>query len=172
MQYYYLEKVCLIYQKGECDTMSYKFDKLFMSVARLHGEMSYCTRRKVGAVLVRNKRIVACGWNGTVSGAKNQCEDFVRDVNGNVIEEGIRGRYVTNEYVVHAEQNVISFCAKYGIATEGLTLYITCSPCKLCAKLLVQAGITDVVYTDEYSDTDSLTFLTLHGISVRRYSET
>lgn len=134
-----------------------KYDKVMLETAILFGNLSYCEKKKVGAVIAKDGRILATGYNGTVSGFDNQCE----------IE--IDGVLKTSPFTVHAEQNVISYCAKNGIATDGATMYITLSPCSLCAKLIAQSGIKRVVYLDNYKDTSGIDFLQQCGIQVCQY---
>lgn len=117
-------------------------------------EQSYCKRLKVGAVLAREGRILATGYNGTISGTPNTCE----------CEDG-----TTSDFTLHAEQNLITFCAKQGIPTNGTTIYITHSPCKQCAKLIAQSGITEVVYSQTYKDTAGIDFLQACNILVRQF---
>lgn len=124
-----------------------KYDEAMLATAKLFGNLSYCIKAKVGAIIARDGRVLATGYNGTVSGHDNCCE----------IE--INGVLKTSPFTVHAEQNVISYCAKNGISTYGATMYITLSPCQLCAKLIVQAGIKRVVFLDLYKDTSGLEFL-------------
>lgn len=135
-----------------------KYDETMLATAKLFGELSYCTKAKVGAVIAKDGRILATGYNGTVSGHDNYCE----------IE--IDGVLKTSPFTVHAEQNVISYCAKNGIATDGATMYITLSPCQLCAKLIVQAGIKRVVFLDLYKDTSGLKFLKDCNIEILKWS--
>ena len=135
-----------------------KYDTTMLATAKLFGELSYCVKAKVGAVIARDGRILATGYNGTVSGHDNCCE----------IE--IDGVLKTSPFTVHAEQNVISYCAKNGIATNGATMYITLSPCQLCAKLIVQAGIKRVVFLDLYKDTSGLKFLKDCNIEILKWS--
>jgi dCMP deaminase len=130
-----------------------KYDNAMMATAHIFAKQSYANRRKVGAVLVKDGRILATGYNGTISGFSNQCEDE----NGKTIE-----------FVLHAEQNVLTYCAKKGIPTEGATMYITLSPCKNCAKLIAQSGISEVVYDDQYKNTESLEFLNTCGVVIRQ----
>ena len=134
-----------------------KYDETMLATAKLFGELSYCVKAKVGAIIARDGRILATGYNGTVSGHDNCCE----------IE--IDGVLKTSPFTVHAEQNVISYCAKNGIATDGATMYITLSPCSLCAKLIVQSGIKRVVYLDNYKDTSGIDFLEQCGVQVCQY---
>lgn len=135
-----------------------KYDETMLATAKLFGELSYCTKAKVGAVIAKDGRILATGYNGTVSGHDNCCE----------IE--IDGVLKTSPFTVHAEQNVISYCAKNGIPTDGATMYITLSPCQLCAKLIVQAGIKRVVFLDLYKDTSGLKFLKDCNIEILKWS--
>ena len=135
-----------------------KYDETMLATAKLFGELSYCTKAKVGAVIAKDGRILATGYNGTVSGHDNCCE----------IE--IDGVLKTSPFTVHAEQNVISYCAKNGISTDGATMYITLSPCQLCAKLIVQAGIKRVVFLDLYKDTSGLKFLKDCNIEILKWS--
>lgn len=135
-----------------------KYDKLMMKVACITARESYCTKAKVGAVLAREGRIVANGYNGTVSGVDNICE-YKEHTN-----EGFKLK--TSSFVIHAEQNLLAFCAKEGIATKGLTMYTTLSPCTNCAKYIVQAGIVRVVYLNRYKDDSGIDFLRKCGVEV------
>ena len=123
---------------------SSKYDNVMMATALLWAKQSKCNRLKVGAVLAKEGRILCIGYNGTVSGACNECED----VNNK-----------TKEEVLHAEQNLISFAAKYGISCQGCTVYVTHSPCISCAKLLKQSGIARLVYKEDYRSTKGREFL-------------
>lgn len=130
-----------------------KYDTAMMTTAYTFAEQSYCKRRKIGAVLARDGRILATGYNGTISGTSNICE----------CEDG-----TTSDFTLHAEQNLITFCAKHGIPTNGTTIYITHSPCKQCSKLIAQSGIKEVVYAQPYKDPDGIAFLESCGIPVRK----
>ena len=123
---------------------------VLMKAAHLWAKESYCKRNKVGAVLARNGRILATGYNGSLSGMPNVCE------------EGDS----TAPHIVHAEQNVISFSAKSGIPTQGCDLYVTVSPCIMCAKLIVQSGIKRVIYDHRYRDDSGIKLLALCGVDV------
>ena len=127
------------------------FDKRYLRMARIWAENSYCQRRKVGALIVKDTAIISDGYNGTPSGFPNICED----PNGNTIP-----------YVLHAEANAISKLARSNNNSEGATLYITASPCLECAKLIIQAGIKRVVYGEPYRIADGLHLLQQAGISV------
>ena len=133
-----------------------RYDETMLATAKLFGELSYCEKKKVGAVIAKEGRILATGYNGTVSGFDNQCEtyDFLED------------KLVTSPYVIHAEQNALMFCAKNGIPTNNTTMYITLSPCATCAKLLVQAGIKKVVFLEYYKDLVGLEFLREAGVDL------
>lgn len=128
-----------------------KFDARYMAMAKVWAENSYCKRRKVGALLVKDRMIISDGYNGTPSGFENVCED----------ENG-----VTKPYVLHAEANAITKVAKSGNNSKGATLYVTASPCVECAKLIIQSGITRVVYSDEYRLADGADLLRRAGIEV------
>ena len=130
-----------------------KFDDKYLQMAAVWAKNSYCKRRQVGALLVKDKMIISDGYNGTPSGFENVCED----------ENG-----VTKPYVLHAEANANSKVAKSGNSSAGATLYITASPCIECAKLIIQAGITRVVYKDEYRLLDGVELLRRAGIEVEK----
>ena len=130
-----------------------KFDRSYLRMAQIWAENSYCKRRKVGALLVKNNMIISDGYNGTPSGFENICED----------ENG-----VTKPYVLHAEANAITKVAKSGNSSLGATLYVTASPCIECSKLIIQAGIKRVVYKDEYRLTDGVDLLRKAGITVEK----
>ena len=133
-----------------------KFDGSYLRMAEIWAQNSYCKRRKVGALLVKDKMIISDGYNGTPSGFENVCED----------ENG-----VTKPYVLHAEANAITKVAKSGNSSAGATLYVTASPCIECSKLIIQSGITRVVYRDEYRLTDGVDLLRRAGIEVEQLSE-
>ena len=133
--------------------MSSKYDTSMIITAFTFAEQSYCKRLKVGAVLAREGRILATGYNGTITGTSNTCE----------CEDG-----TTSDFTLHAEQNLITFCAKHGIPTNGTTIYITHSPCKQCSKLIAQSGITEVVYSTPYRDSEGLDFLSACNILTRK----
>lgn len=128
-----------------------QFDKSYLKVAGIWAENSYCNRRKVGALIVKDRMIISDGYNGTPSGFPNICED----------ENG-----VTYPYVLHAEANAITKVAKSNNSSVGATLYVTAAPCMECAKLIIQAGIIRVVYRDAYHLTDGLELLKRVGIEV------
>ena len=129
-----------------------KFDSRYIEMAEIWAKNSYCKRRQVGALLVKDNMIISDGYNGTPSGFENVCEE-----NG-----------VTKPYVLHAEANAISKVAKSGNNAEGSTLYVTASPCMECAKLIIQSGIRRVVYRDEYRLTDGIDLLRRAGIEVEK----
>ena len=126
-----------------------KFDERYLEMAQVWAKNSYCKRRQVVALIVKDRMIISDGYNGTPSGFENVCED----------ENGI-----TKPYVLHAEANAISKVAKSGNSSEGATLYVTASPCMECAKLIIQAGIKRVVYMDEYRLLDGIELLRRDGI--------
>jgi dCMP deaminase len=127
------------------------FDRRYLRMARIWAENSYCIRRKVGALLVKDRMIISDGFNGTPKGFENICED----------EEGH-----SKPYVLHAEANAITKVARSGNNSEGATLYITASPCLECAKLIIQAGIIKVVYGENYRLNDGIDLLKRAGIEV------
>ncbi|HON52359.1 MAG TPA: dCMP deaminase family protein [Bacteroidales bacterium] len=128
-------------------------DSRYLRMAHIWAENSYCNRRKVGAILVKDKMIISDGYNGTPSGFENICED----------EEG-----KTKPYVLHAEANAITKVAKSTNNSAGATMYVTTSPCIECAKLIIQSGIKRVVYTDDYRSNDGIELLQKAGIEVCR----
>jgi len=130
-----------------------KFDDRYLEMASVWAKNSYCRRRQVGALLVKDRMIISDGYNGTPSGFENVCED----------ENG-----VTKPYVLHAEANAISKVAKSGNNSQGATLYVTASPCIECAKLIIQSGISRVVYRDEYRLTDGVDLLRRAGVEVEK----
>ncbi len=130
-----------------------KFDNSYIQMAAVWAKNSYCKRRQVGALLVKDRMIISDGYNGTPSGFENICED----------ENG-----VTKPYVLHAEANAITKVAKSGNNSKGATLYVTASPCMECAKLIIQSGISRVVYSDEYRLTDGVDLLRKAGIEVEK----
>ena len=133
-----------------------KFDKAYLEMAAVWARNSYCKRRQVGALIVKDRVRISDGYNGTPSGFENVCED----------ENG-----VTKPYVLHAEANAITKVAKSGNSSEGATLYVTASPCVECAKLIIQAGIRRVVYKDSYRLNDGIELLQRAGIEVEQVDE-
>ena len=126
-------------------------DYRYLRMARVWAENSYCKRRRVGALVVKEKMIISDGYNGTPSGVENMCED----------ENGI-----TKPYVLHAEANAITKLARSGNNSDGSTLYVTASPCIECAKLIIQAGIKRVVYGEKYRLTEGIDLLRRANIEV------
>ncbi len=128
-----------------------KFDKSYLEMAFVWAKNSYCKRRQVGALIVKDRMIISDGYNGTPAGFENVCED----------EDN-----VTKSYVLHAEANAITKVAKSNNSSEGATLYVTDSPCIECSKLIIQAGISRVVYARQYRITDGLDLLKRAGIEL------
>ncbi len=126
-------------------------DQRYLKMAYIWAENSYCTRRQVGALLVKNKMIISDGYNWTPSGFENCCEDE---------------NNITKPYVLHAEANAITKVARSNNSSEGATLYVTSSPCIECAKLIVQAGISRVVYSEKYRIEDGINLLKRANIEV------
>lgn len=128
-----------------------KYDKAYLRIAKEWSLLSYCKRKQVGAIIVKDRMIISDGYNGTPSGFENCCED----------EEGL-----TRWDVLHAEANAILKVARSTQSCEGATLYITLSPCKECSKLIHQSGIKRVVYHQYYKDTEGVEFLQKAGVEV------
>lgn len=135
-------------------TLSSRFDRILLETAILWSEASRCERLKVGSVVARDTRIISTGFNGTLPGEDNRCEDLSG---------------VTKETVVHAEQNALMFCAKHGLITQGCSLYSTIAPCPSCAKLIVSAGLTKVVYIEPYRNVLGLELLDNFGIHIEQF---
>lgn len=134
-----------------------KYDKAYLRIAKEWSRLSYCKRKQVGAIIVKDRMIISDGYNGTPSGFENSCED----ANG-----------LTLWYVLHAEANAILKVAGSTQSCEKATLYITLSPCKECSKLIHQSGIKRVVYQDGYKDDAGIKFLIDAGVEVVHISET
>lgn len=128
-----------------------KYDRAYLKMALEWGALSHCERKKVGAIIVKDRMIISDGFNGTPTGFDNNCEDE-------------NGR--TKWYVLHAEANAILKVANSTNSCEGATLYLTLSPCKDCAKLIYQSGIARVVYIDAYKDDSGLRFLRKSGVKL------
>jgi dCMP deaminase len=128
-------------------------DQRYLKMADVWAQNSYCKRRQVGALLVKEKMIISDGYNGTPSGFENVCEDE---------------NNVTKPYVLHAEANAITKVAKSGNSSDQATLYVTSSPCMECSKLIIQAGIKRVVFTESYRLEDGINLLKRAGIEVRQ----
>ena len=128
-----------------------QFDKHYLEMAAIWSKNSYCKRRRVGALIVKDKMIISDGYNGTPSGFDNNCEDEANK---------------TYPFVLHAEANAITKVAKSNNSSQAATLYVTTSPCMECSKLIIQAGISRVVYSDQYHCTDGLDLLRKAGVDV------
>lgn len=127
-----------------------KLDLRYLRMARIWAENSYCKRRQVGALVVKDKMIISDGYNGTPSGFENICEE----------------NDITKPYVLHAEANAITKLARSSNNSDGSTLYVTASPCIECAKLIIQAGIKRVVYAEKYRLNDGIQLMERAGIKV------
>jgi dCMP deaminase len=134
-----------------CEEKQLLLDKRYIRMAQIWAENSYCNRRKVGALIVKNKMIISDGYNGTPAGFENICED----------ENGL-----TKPYVLHAEANAITKIACSNNSSKGATMYVTTSPCIECAKLILQAGIKRVIYSEKYRLEDGLDLLRRANIEV------
>jgi dCMP deaminase len=133
----------------QLENKTLRYDKAYLRMAKTWSELSHCERKKVGALIVKNGRIISDGYNGTPAGFDNCCEN----------EDG-----ETNWFVLHAEANAILKVARSTNDCSDSTLYLTLSPCKDCAKLVLQSGITRVVFIDKYKDTTGIDFLTSAGV--------
>lgn len=138
------------------DVKQKKYDKAYLRLAIEWGKLSYCKRKQVGAIIVRNRMIISDGYNGSPSGFENCCEDE---------------NNLTHWYVLHAEANAILKVARSTQTCENATLYITLSPCKECSKLIHQSGIKRVVYLEEYKDNSGIDFLIKAGVQVHHLNE-
>ena len=134
----------------------YRLDQRYLAMARIWSHNSYCKRRQVGALIVKNKMIISDGYNGTPSGFENNCEDE---------------NYKTKPYVLHAEANAITKVAHSNNSSEGATLYVTSSPCIECSKLIIQAGIKRVVFSEEYHSDEGTKLLKRANIEVAHIKE-
>ena len=132
-----------------------KYDVAYLKMAETWGKLSYCKRRQVGAIIVKNRMIISDGYNGTPTGFENVCED----------EENY-----TKWYVLHAEANAILKVASSTQSCDGATLYVTLSPCRECSKLIHQSGISRVVYSEAYKDLSGVEFLKKAGVIVNQIS--
>lgn len=130
-----------------------KYDKAYLQMAQIWGQLSYCERKKVGALIVKDRMIISDGYNGTPSGFENVCEDEA---------------HYTKWYVLHAEANAILKVASSTQSCKGASLYITLSPCQECSKLIHQSGIVRVVYSKAYKDTSGLDFLEKAGVELKQ----
>ena len=133
-----------------------RYDQAYLRMALEWAKLSHCTRKQVGAIIVKNGTIIADGYNGTPSGFENSCET----------DEGS-----TKWYVLHAEANAILKVARSNNSSEGSTLYVTLSPCKDCSKLIIQAGIKRVVFHNKYKDCSGLDFLEKAGVELCHLEE-
>ncbi len=131
-------------EEATSGSKQFLLDQRYLKMASVWAQNSYCKRRKVGALLVKDKMIISDGYNGTPSGFENVCEDENNQ---------------TKPYVLHAEANAITKVAKSGNSSAGATLYVTSSPCLECAKLIIQAGIKRVVFTENYRIEDGINLL-------------
>lgn len=138
------------------DKKQLRYDKAYLRMAHEWGKLSHCKRKQVGAIIVKDRMIISDGYNGTPTGFENYCED----------DEGY-----TKWYVLHAEANAILKVAASTQSCKGATLYITLSPCRECSKLIHQAGIVRVVYSQAYKDCSGIDFLTKAGIVVEFINE-
>ncbi len=142
--------------KAKKETKQFLLDQRYLAMARIWSQNSYCNRRQVGAIIVKNKMVISDGYNGTPSGFENECEDCTNK---------------TKPYVLHAEANAITKVARSNNSSDGSTLYVTASPCIECSKLIIQAGIKRIVYAEKYHNTDGLDLLERADIEVVHISD-
>jgi dCMP deaminase len=135
------------------DSKQLRYDKVYLKMALTWSELSHCSRKKVGAIIVKDDAIISDGYNGTPSGFDNCCENDLGE---------------THWYVLHAEANAILKVAKSTNNCAGATLYLTHSPCKDCSKLILQSGIKRLVFQDKYRDTAGIDFLNAAGLNVEQ----
>lgn len=133
-------------------TKQERYDLAYINMATEWSKLSHCSRKQVGALIVKDGMIISDGYNGTPTGFENSCE-----LDG-----------LTKWYVIHGEANAILKCARHGQSCDGATLYQTHSPCKDCSKLILQSGIKRLVYREDYKDTDGLEFLKQAGIEIKK----
>lgn len=138
---------------SEIQKKQHNLDLRYLQMARIWADNSYCDRRQVGALIVKDRMIISDGYNGTPSGFENNCEDENNK---------------TKPYVLHAEANAITKVAKSNNSSESATLYVTSSPCMECSKLIIQAGIKRVVFSDAYRLQDGLDLLRRANIEIKQ----
>lgn len=179
-----MDQVDLVQQVYNMNKQS-RLDKVFINIAKEVSSLSYCTRSKVGAVLVKDGNIISFGYNGTPAGIGNDCEsrkylddsaaymdpEWIETMWPLKDEDGHRYNLITKSIVIHAESNAILKAAKSGHAVEGSTLYLTLSPCLDCCKLVLQSGINRVVYLKPYRNLEGVEFLN-QFIKVEQYVPT
>lgn len=139
--------------------MTFKFIRYFMDVAKLTSNLSHAKRLKVGAIIVKDNRIISIGYNGTPAGWDNNCEHEVN------------GKLTTKDEVIHAEENAILKLARDGESGKCTTMYITHAPCINCARLIYNAGVSSIYYENSYRDTSGIDFLQKCGISVQKLGD-
>jgi dCMP deaminase len=142
--------------------MKEKYIGTYMKVARLFAEHSSAKRKKVGAVIVKDDRIISIGYNGMPAGWNNDCEDLVvyrKEIEPSVFNNELTHEWKTKPEVLHAESNAIAKLAKSTESGKGATMFVTCAPCLECAKLIYQAGIKEIYYTEDYRKSDGIDFL-------------
>lgn len=141
------------------ETKEQRYDNLYMDIVDRLAQMSYAQRKKVGCLIIKDGRILSMGWNGMPSGWNNICEHLDEEV----------GLVVTNDEVLHAEANALSKVSKSHESTEHAIMYVNCSPCMECAKMIYQSGIVEVVYKNRYygSKGDGVPFLIKSGVKIR-----
>ncbi len=150
--------MALVSHGNQRDNMKQKEIDFYMKTALASSELSYCTKLKVGAVLVKDKQIISYGYNGTPSGDDNVCEEYL----------AFMGELKTKPNVIHAEMNAIYKATQSTISTKGASLFVTHSPCIQCSLAIIQTGIAEVYYREEYRDSEPIEYLRSKGILVTR----
>ena len=173
--------------------MNNRWDRFFMDIAVRTAKESKCRKKKVGAVIVKDKRILSNGYNGTPSGWNDkeefECEETLYlcplckskinkldDISffcqncKEIIYKPVIELITKHEIVIHAEMNAIAFAAKYGISIDGCSLYVTMAPCPDCAKLIVQSGIKEIIYLEDYKKKEGIIFLEKNNVKIRKIS--
>jgi len=151
-----------------------KYLGAYMKTARVFAELSTARRKRVGAVVVKDDRIISIGYNGMPSGWDNNCEDEIREESEYIIDMGgpthnmSTIRLKTKPEVLHAESNAIAKLAKSTESGDGASMFITCAPCMDCAKMIFQSGIKEVFYAEDYRDDAGISFLNKCGITVKQ----
>lgn len=148
---------------------AHQIDETFIEVAKTISKLSHCRSYQVGAVIVKNGRILSTGYNGTPSGHQN-CDDLFPSKHDPLFDREAHHKF-SELYEIHAEQNSVAYASRYGISLEGSTVYCTLQPCMTCAKILVAVGIVRIVYADVYDKTDTTmeSFLDASSISISKF---
>ncbi len=145
-----------------------KYLGTYMKTAKLFAEHSSAVRKKVGAVIVKDDRIISIGYNGMPAGWENNCEEKVYKIDGWLVDDEGSYELKTRPEVIHAESNAIAKLAKSTESGDGASMFITCAPCVECAKMIYQSGIKEVFYGEKYRSNDGIDFLNKCGLTIRQ----